>query len=103
MIYSAKFSKSSAMRSNVGYILAICIFLGSCSVNRYVPEGQSIYVGNKVNVQPDSIYKPNVSGVADQLEELIKPPANKTIFGFPWKVWFYYWIGEPKDEGGLRS
>lgn len=91
------------MRSNVGYILAICIFLGSCSVNRYVPEGQSIYVGNKVNVQPDSIYKPNVSGVADQLEELIKPPANKTIFGFPWKVWFYYWIGEPKDEGGLRS
>lgn len=91
------------MRSNVGYILAICIFLGSCSVNRYVPEGQSIYVGNKVNVQPDSIYKPNVSGVADQLEGLIKPPANKTIFGFPWKVWFYYWIGEPKDEGGLRS
>jgi outer membrane protein assembly factor BamA len=91
------------MRSNVGYILAICIFLGSCSVNRYVPEGQSIYVGNKVNVEADSISKPNVSGVADQLEELIKPPANKTIFGFPWKVWFYYWIGEPKDEGGLRS
>lgn len=91
------------MRNNIGYILAICIFLGGCSVNRYVPEGQSIYVGNKVNVQPDSISKPNVSGVADQLEELIKPPANKTIFGFPWKVWFYYWIGEPKDEGGLRS
>ncbi|WP_353717439.1 hypothetical protein [Dyadobacter sp. 676] len=91
------------MRSNIGYILAICIFLGGCSVNRYVPEGQSIYVGNKVNVEPDSISKPNVSGVADQLEGLIKPPANKTIFGFPWKVWFYYWIGEPKDEGGLRS
>lgn len=91
------------MRNNIGYILAICIFLGGCSVNRYVPEGQSIYVGNKVNVQPDSISKPNVSGLSDQLEELIKPPANKTIFGFPWKVWFYYWIGEPKDEGGLRS
>lgn len=91
------------MRSNIGYILSICIFLGSCSVNKYVPQGQSIYVGNKVNVQPDSISKPNVSGLSDQLEELIKPPANKTIFGFPWKVWFYYWIGEPKDEGGLRS
>ncbi|MGG7660853.1 BamA/TamA family outer membrane protein [Dyadobacter sp. BHUBP1] len=91
------------MKNNIGYILAICIFLGGCSVNRYVPEGQSIYVGNKVNVQPDSISKPNVSGIADQLEELIKPPVNKTIFGFPWKVWFYYWIGEPKDEGGLRS
>jgi hypothetical protein len=103
MIFSAKFSKSSAMKSNIGYLLAVCIFLSSCSVNRYVPEGQSIYVGNKVRVQADSISKPNVSGLADQLEELIKPPANKTIFGFPWKVWFYYWIGEPKDEGGLRS
>ncbi|GGM97662.1 membrane protein [Dyadobacter beijingensis] len=91
------------MRSNIGYILAICIFLGGCSVNKYVPEGQSIYVGNKVNVQPDSISKPNVSGVASELEGLVKPPPNKTIFGFPWKVWFYYWIGEPKDEGGLRS
>lgn len=91
------------MRSNIGFILAICIFLGSCSVNRYVPEGQSIYVGNKVNVQADTISKPNVSGIGDQLEGLIKPPPNKTIFGFPWKVWFYYWIGEPKDEGGIRS
>lgn len=103
MTFSAKFSKSSAMRSNIGYLLAICIFLGSCSVNRYVPEGQSIYVGNKVNVQADTLSKPNVSGLSSQLEGLIKPPPNKTLFGFPWKVWFYYWIGEPKDEGGLRS
>nr|WP_295930733.1 BamA/TamA family outer membrane protein [uncultured Dyadobacter sp.] len=91
------------MRSNIGYILAICFFLGSCSVNKYVPAGQSIYVGNKVTADADSISKPNISGVADQLEGLVKPPPNKTIFGFPWKVWFYYWIGEPKDEGGLRS
>lgn len=91
------------MRTNIGYILAICIFLGGCSVNKYVPEGQSIYVGNKVNVKPDSISKPKVSGLSSELEGLIKPPPNKTLFGFPYKVWFYYWIGEPKDEGGLRS
>ncbi|WP_090157004.1 translocation and assembly module lipoprotein TamL [Dyadobacter soli] len=91
------------MRNSILSLLAICFFLSSCSVNRYVPEGQSIYVGNKVTVNPDSISKPNVSGIDDQLEGLIKPPPNKTIFGFPWKVWFYYWIGEPKDEGGLKS
>ena len=56
------------MRSNIGYILAICFFLGSCSVNKYVPAGQSIYVGNKVTADADSISKPNISGVADQLE-----------------------------------
>lgn len=91
------------MRNSLWGILVIGLFLGSCSVNKYVPEGQSIYVGNKVRARPDSISKPKISGVADQLEGLVKPPPNKTIFGFPWKVWFYYWIGEPKDEGGLRS
>jgi hypothetical protein len=79
------------------------VTLSSCSVNKYIPEGQSLYVGSKVKVEPDSITKPNVSGLASELEAIVKPPPNKTLFGFPWKVWFYYFIGEPKDEGGLRS
>ncbi|WAC10343.1 translocation and assembly module lipoprotein TamL [Dyadobacter pollutisoli] len=91
------------MKNSVFGIMVIGILLSSCSVNKYVPEGQSLYIGNNVKVTADSISKPNVSGVADQLEGIIKPPPNKTIFGFAWKVWFYYWIGEPKDEGGLRS
>ncbi|CAG5070494.1 Outer membrane protein assembly factor BamA [Dyadobacter sp. CECT 9623] len=91
------------MKNSLFVILVTCLFLGGCSVNKYVPAGQSLYVGSKVNVQPDTISKPNVSGVADQLEGLVKPPPNATLFGFAWKVWFYYWIGEPKDEGGLRS
>ncbi|WP_225865601.1 translocation and assembly module lipoprotein TamL [Dyadobacter aurulentus] len=91
------------MKNSLFVILVSCLFLGGCSVNKYVPAGQSLYVGSKVNVTPDSISRPNVSGVADQLEGLVKPPPNKTLFGFAWKVWFYYWIGEPKDEGGLRS
>jgi hypothetical protein len=102
MIYSVNFFKSE-MKNSLFVILVSCLFLGSCSVNKYVPAGQSLYVGSKVNVQPDTITKPNVSGVASQLEGLVKPPPNATLFGFAWKVWFYYWIGEPKDEGGLRS
>jgi len=72
-------------------------------VNKYVPAGQSLLVGNSVKVVADTASKPNVSGLASELEVLIKPAPNATILGFPWKVWFYYWIGEPKDEGGLRS
>jgi outer membrane protein assembly factor BamA len=77
--------------------------MSSCSVNKYVPAGQSLYVGNHVRVTQDSISKPNVSGLDSELEEIVKPTPNKTLFGFPYKVWFYYFIGEPKDEGGLRS
>ena len=103
MISSVKFFKSREMRINTLLLFVTCFVLGSCSVKRYVPEGQGLYVGNKVNVTADSISKPNVSDLETNLEGIIKPPPNKTIFGFPWKVWFYYWIGEPKDEGGIRS
>jgi len=91
------------MKINTLAIFVICILLGSCSVRKYVPAGQSLYVGNTVKVTPDSLTKPKVGELETSLEGIIKPPPNKTLFGFPWKVWFYYWIGEPKDEGGLRS
>ncbi|MDQ6478950.1 BamA/TamA family outer membrane protein [Dyadobacter sp. LHD-138] len=91
------------MRISAFAIFVICILLGGCSVRKYVPAGQSLYVGNSVKVTPDSLSKPDVTGLSESLEGIVKPPPNKTIFGFPWKVWFYYWIGEPKDEGGLRS
>lgn len=91
------------MRNSISVVLVICVLLSSCSVNKYVPAGQSLYVGNNVKVNPDSITRPNVSGLDSQLEGIVKPAPNKTLFGFPYKVWFYYFIGEPKDEGGLRS
>jgi len=91
------------MKSSALGFLVICILLSSCSVNKYVPAGQNLYVGSSVKVIPDSTARPNVSGLSSELEAIIKPAPNKTILGFPWKVWFYYWIGEPKDEGGLRS
>ncbi|MCF0063913.1 outer membrane protein assembly factor [Dyadobacter chenwenxiniae] len=91
------------MRNSVLGILVFLVTLSSCSVNKYIPEGQSLYVGSKVKVQADSITKPNVSGLASELEAIVKPPPNKTLLGFPWKVWWWYFIGEPKDEGGLRS
>ncbi len=83
-------------------LLVICA-MSSCSVTKYVPEGKGLYVGSSVKAVADSVSKPNISGLEVSLEEIIKPSPNKTILGFPWKVWWYYFIGEPKDEGGLRS
>ena len=91
------------MRISIPLLLVSCVYLSSCSVKKFIPEGQGLYVGAKVKVTPDSLSKPNVSGVEDGLEGLLKPVPNKTLFGMPWKVWWYYVIGEPKDEGGLKS
>jgi len=81
------------MKNSLLVLLAVGFLLSGCSVNKYIPEGQSLYVGSKVIAKPDSISRPEISGVASQLEGLVKPPPNKTLLGFPWKVWFYYWIG----------
>ncbi|MCE6992260.1 BamA/TamA family outer membrane protein [Dyadobacter sp. CY323] len=91
------------MKNSLLVILISCIVLSGCSVNKYIPAGQSLYVGSSVKATADTITKPNISGLESQLESIIKPPPNKTLFGFPYKVWFYYWIGEPKNEGGLKS
>ncbi len=91
------------MRIRILIFLLTVGVLSSCSVTKYVPEGQGLYVGSSIKVVPDSISKPGVSGLAVSLEEIVKPTPNQTIFGFPWKVWWFYFIGKPKDEGGLRS
>lgn len=82
----------------------LAIFFSSCSITKKLPVGESLYVGAKVKVLPDSgISKAEVKKVEELLTEFVKPSPNSTIFGFPYKVWFYYLLGEPKKEKGLRS
>ncbi|GAB3163844.1 translocation and assembly module lipoprotein TamL [Telluribacter humicola] len=93
------------MRLITHYILIVLtgLLLGGCSISRYVPANESLYVGGSVKVVPDSAARTQVSGLEDQLEGLLRPYPNKTLFGFPYKVWLYYVIGEPKREKGFRS
>ena len=76
---------------------------GGCSVAKYVPPGESLYVGASVEVIPDSAAKKQVGGLEGQLEGMLRPAPNATLFGFPYKVWLYYWIGTPRKEKGFRN
>ncbi|MDZ7900107.1 MAG: BamA/TamA family outer membrane protein [Arcicella sp.] len=79
------------------------LFLASCSVTKHLPAGESLYVGAKVKMIPDSIIpKAEVKNIETQLTEFVRPKPNSSIFGFPYKVWFYYLLGEPKKEKGLK-
>jgi outer membrane protein assembly factor BamA len=49
------------------------------------------------------IAKKEIKNVESLLSNFVKPKPNSTIFGFAYKVWFYYLLGEPKSEKGLRS
>ena len=91
------------MRVKLIILIFLGLAVGSCSVSKYVPPGENLYVGGNVEVIPDSAAKKQVSGLEGQLEGMLRPTPNATIFGFPMKVWLYYWIGTPRKEKGFRN
>lgn len=81
----------------------ISALIWGCSLKKYVPSGQKIYTGSTIQVISDTVAHQKVSGLKAELNDIIRPLPVKTIFGFPYKLWFYYWIGEPKNEAGVKS
>jgi outer membrane protein assembly factor BamA len=99
--YFNTFSSSIIHCLGIGMLL---LFLSSCSINKYIPQGESLYTGAKIKTNTDSILnKKQTKSLHEQLKTIIRPIPNSTIFGFPYKVWFYYVLGEPKKEKGVRS
>jgi len=99
--YYNTFSSSIIHCLGMGMVL---LFLISCSINKYIPQGESLYIGAKIKTNTDSILnKKQKKAIHEQLKTIIRPLPNSTIFGFPYKVWFYYVLGEPKKEKGVRS
>lgn len=92
------------MRAAKYILLLSMIGLWSCSVTKHIPAGESLYTGAEIKIQADTLVtKSQISSVNSQIKEIIRPKPNATIFGFPYKVWFYYLFGEPKKPKGLKN
>lgn len=100
-IYFKTVSSSIIHCFGIGMVL---LFLSSCSINKYIPQGESLYTGAKIKTNTDSsLNTKQTKALNEQLKTIIRPIPNSTLFGFPYKVWFYYVVGEPKKEKGMRS
>jgi outer membrane protein assembly factor BamA len=85
------------------YFLFVVLFQ-SCNVAKRLPPNERLYVGTDINLSADStVAKDDKENLAGQLKALARPRPNKTLFGIPYKVGFYYLLGEPKREKGLRA
>lgn len=83
--------------SSILLVLGGLLIFSSCSVSKLLPEGQQLYTGAKLTVErPDSLVAKNLQ---PQLDAVIIPKPNTTIFNFPWKVWFYLKFKTPKQKG----
>ena len=75
----------------------------SCSVQKYLPQGERLYKGATVKVEKNKETTTTVKSLKKTIALAASPKPNKFLLGQPYKVWFYYKIGEPKREKGLRA
>ena len=84
-------------------LLTVVLLSASCSVRRYLPAGERIYKGASAVVTKNPEEKAKVRSLKKQILLAAKPTPNKFLLGQPYKVWWWYKIGEPKREKGFKA
>lgn len=89
------------------FILFVILFAASsCSVRRFLPDGEKLYKGSTVVAQKNPEVKATAKQLKKQLKLAVTPRRNKFFLGQPYKVWWWYVIREPdpqKNGKGLRA
>jgi outer membrane protein insertion porin family len=70
-------------------VLSVFFMLYSCSVSKYIPEGEMLYTGAELSLQmADSIQ--NIAETRQELQSLLKPKPNATFLGMRSSLYFHY-------------
>ncbi|UEG50888.1 BamA/TamA family outer membrane protein [Ferruginibacter lapsinanis] len=91
------------MSKYILYFLLILFTASSCSVRRHLPKDEQLYRGATIHVKKDEGVKNSIASLRKKLKPAVRPTANKFILGQPYKVWWWYFIGRPKREKGLKA
>lgn len=88
------------------YLFIITFFLAcmamSCAVRKNLPPGTHLYTGAKYEIVKEKENKTSTRSIKKQLKGITSPVPNKTILGYPYRVGFWYLVGEPKKQKGFR-
>lgn len=84
------------------WLTAVFLLLMSSCNTRYLQEGETLYVGNKVKIEDSVLRKNQVKNLQEELSDIIRPKANRSFLGLRFKLWVYHLAGEPEEEVGLR-
>src|ERR1700739_392667 len=84
------------------YLSAFLMMTG-CSVRKYLPAGETLYKGASFTVRAMPGVKIKRGKIKTELKVAARPVANKFILGQPYKVWWWYKIGEPKKEKSFKA
>ena len=82
--------------------LVLLFTASSCSVRRFLPPGEKLYNGSDIIVQKNPEEKKTSKQLKKFMKQAVSPRRNKFLFGQPYKVWWWYVIGESENERGFR-
>ncbi len=80
------------MKKTITYGIATFFFgiiLYSCSVEKFIPEGERLYTGATIEIEADSSIT-DVDNLKTQLETVLQPQPNSKVLGMQPGLYFYY-------------
>ena len=81
-------------------ILLITVSLYSCGVNKFIPNGESLYTGSKINIEANKEIG-KTKKVSQELHTLLQPEPNSKILGIRPGLYFHY-KAQKKNPGFLN-
>jgi outer membrane protein insertion porin family len=91
------------MKQTIAYCIFFLLLASSCNVGKYLPAGEKLYRGATVKVQKQKDVKASERSLRKLLKLAVRPKSNKFLLGQPYKVWWWYFIGEPKRPKGFKA
>lgn len=84
------------------YIFFSLVLLSSCAVKKHLPKDSFLYIGASVKINNTPDHKTASKPLRKILKESTFPQKNKLILGYPYKVAWWYLVGETKKQKGFK-
>ena len=77
-------------------------FVGSCGIEKYIPEGESLYTGADIETDlADDAEDINIDALSAELNTLVRPEPNSKILGI--RLGLYYHYKAQRDKPGFLN
>lgn len=83
-------------------LFVLLITACACNNTKYLPKGESLYVGADINVRSPQMRKGQRKAVKSQLRALTRPKPNLSILGLRPKLWLWNIGGHPRKKFSIR-
>src|SRR5690554_4237559 len=97
-----KLQRKKIMKMNKllwSYIMVL-LMLSSCSVKKFIPEGETLYVGSELELE-GATDVPGMKSVVSDLEAAIRPKPNSTILGM--RLGLYVHFKAQREKPGFLN